>query len=157
MGRNRISSEDKARRGNPGKRPLPAEHEVPIASLRCPPGLSKLEKKYWKIWAPPLSEIGKLTVMTVPSFLVLLKMKSRLEEVNRFLDENNRSLLQETKFVDQSGQEHSSFRESAYSKLSRDLTVAVYRLEKSWGLTADSMAGLFKAKPKQSAEEAFLG
>lgn len=94
-------------------------------------------------------------------------MKVRLDQINDLIqgnDEkcgtcgktNNRSLLQESKFVDSAGQEHTTYKESAYSKLSRDLTVVVQRLEKAWCLTGDSMDGIFKRKPKKSEEEKFL-
>ena len=152
---------------SPGKRDIPDEHEVDSPSLRCPPGLSKEEKRYWRIWASSLIDAGRLTVLTVPSFLDLIRMKVRLDLVNQLIQgntekcdtcgkQNNRALLQENKFVDGAGVEHSSYRESAYSKLSRDLTTAVHRLEKVWGLTPDSSAGLFKKKKKKSAEESFL-
>ena len=150
MGRNRIPSDTKRLMGNPGKRKIPDEYEVHLVSTRIPSGLSKYEKKYWKIWAPSLIRIGKLTELTIPSFLRLIKLKGRLEEVDNYITENNKSLLQEIRFIDPSGQEHLNLKESAYSKLSRDLGVTVHRLEKSWGLTADSMAGLFKAKKKKS-------
>jgi hypothetical protein len=168
MGRNKVSSAEKKRKGNPGKRDIPDEIGVDSPPLRCPSGLSKAEKKYWRIWSASLTEVGKLTILSLPSFLDLIKMKARLDQINDLIKgsdekcetcgkQNNRSLLQESKFVDSSGQEHSTFKESAYSKLSRDLIVAVHRLEKAWGLTADSMAGLFKKKPKKSEEEKFLG
>ena len=167
MGRNKISGNIKNLRGNPGKRNEPDEIEVDSPSLRCPSKLSKQEKKYWKRWAHPLIEAGKLTVLTIPSFISLIKMTVRLDQINEFISgndekcetcgrQNNRSLLQENRFVDSSGQEHSTFKESAYSKLSRDLTKEVHRLEKAWGLTADSAAGVFKPKPKKSKEEEFL-
>jgi hypothetical protein len=164
LGRNKISEDQKKLTGNPGKREEPPEHEVESPSLRCPPGLSKIEKRYWRTWAPDLIEIGKLTVLTVPSFVTLIRMKARLDQVNAFISgsdekcaacgkQNNRSLLQEIVFVDGAGVEHISLKESAYSKLSRDLTVSVCRLEKSWGLTADSMAGNFRKKKTDPAED----
>lgn len=167
MGRNRLTTEQKQLRGNPGKREIEPETEIDVP-IRCPMGLSKGEKKYWYMWSPALVEAGRLTMLTIPSFLDLIKMKVRLDLVNEFIEgntekcemcgkQNNRSLLQETKFVDGAGVEHSSFRESAYSKLSRDLTLSVYRLEKAWGLTADSAAGIFTKKKKKSPEEEFLG
>jgi len=156
LGRSKTPINKRKLRGNPGKRDLPVETEVDSAPMRCPIGLSKPEKKYWHIWAPSLIAAGKLTILTVPSLVTLIQMKVRLDEVNRFIRENNNSLLQESIFIDGSGAQHSTFRESAYSKLSRDLTTAVHRLQKSWGLTADSAIGVFKPRPKKSAEEQFL-
>lgn len=156
MGRNRVGSDEKKLKGNAGKRDLPEELEVGVPSLRAPRGLNSAEKKYWRIWAPALIKVGKLTVLTQPSLLTLIKMKVRLDQVNRELRKKDGSLLQETVFTDKAGNKHCSSKESAYSRLSRDLTVTVHRLEKTWGLTADSMAGLFKAKRGDSDEEKFL-
>lgn len=101
-------------------------------------------------------QVGKLTTMSLPSFLDLIRMKVRLDEVNQFISECNQSLIEESKWVDSSGQEHCKFKESTYAKMSRDLTKQVHQLMKSWGLTADSAAGLFKPKPKKTKEEQFL-
>lgn len=156
MGRNRIRSDEKKLKGNAGKREVPDELEVAVPSQRAPRGLNSAEKKYWRTWAPALIKVGKLTVLTLPSLLTLIKMKVRLDQVNRELRKKEGSLLQEITFKDKAGNVHCSSKESAYSRLSRDLTVTVHRLEKSWGLTADSMAGLFKVKRGESDEEKFL-
>ena len=156
MGRNKIPVEERKLRGNPGRHDLPEETEIDSLSIQIPPGLSKMEKKYWKRWAPALILAGKLTEMSLPAFLDLIELKVRLDQVNEFIDGNNKSLLEEKRFVDSSGQEHIEFRESAYSKISRSYTVILHKLEKSWGLTADSMAGVFKARPKKSAIDDFM-
>lgn len=157
MGRPKLTEEQKRLRGNPGKRDIPEEHEVEQASLRCPRGLSKEEKKYWKLWAPPLAEVGKLTVITVPSFLDLIKKQVRLDDVEKFIMENNRSYIQEDAYIDPTGKECKKFKESAYAKMARDLSALLQKLKKTWGLTPDSAGGLFKMKKKTSEEEKFLG
>lgn len=62
-----------------------------------------------------------MTDSTLPEFIKLCKNLARRDEIDDYIQESNQSFLQETKFVDATGQEHSAFRESAYSKLSRDL------------------------------------
>ena len=156
MGRDRTTSDEKRANGNPGRRTIPDEYEVKRASVRCPRNLTALERRYWRLWAKPLIEIGRLTSLNLPSFLTLIQMKARLDKLNIELRNEPEAIMQTDVFVDSSGQEHTKLRESARSRLSRDMWTAVHRLEKSWGLTADSMAGLFKAKQNKSDMEKLL-
>jgi hypothetical protein len=155
MGRNKTSAAKKKLRGNPGKRDVLEEYPVESPPLRCPPGLSKAEKKYWRTWGPSLIQVGKLTKLALPSFLTMVKMKVRLDSINDFLGEEDANLLQKTSFVDTKKKNHTVSKESTYARMSRDLTPLIERMLKRWGLTGDS-AGVFIIKKAKSAEEGFL-
>ena len=154
MGKNKKPLRVRELEGNPGKRPLPPGREVDVP-VRAPYGLSDPEKRYWKMWSEDLIAAGKLTKLTLPSFMTMIKMTIRLDTVNEFLEKENTSLLQEIVHIDGSGQEHRTFRESAYAQMSRHLTVTVHRLQKTWLLTADSTEAIFKPRVEKGKEEFF--
>ena len=57
--------------GNPGRRPLNSQQPQPdLASERCPHGLSKGAKKFWRAYAPQLIRLGVLTAVDVPAFIL---------------------------------------------------------------------------------------
>jgi hypothetical protein len=154
MGRDSKSIKQRKVAGNPGKRPLPKQPTTPTPPANMPNKLSKEQLLYWDALSPYLISDGRLNQLTLSSFLNMINMKIRLDKVNEFLNKTNKSMLQETKFIDPSGQEHSTFRESAYSKLSRDLSVAVSKLEKLWGITGMQMQGVGVAD--EDPMEAFM-
>lgn len=142
--------------GNPGRRPSKGGKGVGVAlaDQKVPPILRDEEEKVlWKLWAPPLIKAGRLTILTVPSLVDLIKMKVKLDKVNAELDNDLDKLTETTVYIDAKGRDNESTRESTLSKLSRDLTMGVYKLAKSWGLTADSALGIFVPTGKSSAEE----
>jgi hypothetical protein len=97
-------------------------------------------KIYWNILSSEFEKAGTLTDATLPEFIKLCKNLARRDQVDDFLQNENMSFLQETKFVDATGMEHSAFRESAYSKLSRDLDRIISQQLKS-----------FRPKPKENS------
>jgi len=100
--------------------------------------LNARTKQYWKLLAAEFEKAGTLTNATLPEFIKLCKNLDRRDSVDDYLAKENKSFLQESRFVDSSGQEHSTFRESAYSKLSRDLDRIISQQLKS-----------FRPKPKE--------
>lgn len=84
---------------------------------------------------------GTLTEATLPEFIKLCKNLARRDDIDDFLAAENKSLLQESKFVDASGQEHSTFKESAYSKMSRDIDGVISRQLKSFRPKPEKKAG----------------
>lgn len=109
------------------------------------PYWSKIEgrsKIYWKILSSEFEKEGTLTEATLPEFIKLCKNLARRDEVDDFLQTQNTSLLQECKFVDSSGQEHSTFKESAYAKMSRDIDRIISTQLKS-----------FRPKPEKKVEK----
>ncbi len=82
--------------------------------------LSKREKEYWKLWEPEFTKMGTLTSSTLPEFIGLIRCVARRDVFDDFIQTENPSCLETRKYVDSAGQEHTSFEESKYSKLSRD-------------------------------------
>lgn len=102
--------------------------------------LNNRSKKYWKMLSLEFEKAGTLTDSTMPEFIKLCKNLARRDSVDDFIDSDNASLSQETKFVDSAGQEHTTYRESMYSKLSRDLDRIISQQLRS-----------FRPKPKEKA------
>lgn len=100
--------------------------------------IDKRGKVYWKMLSIEFEKAGTLTDSTVPEFIKLCKNLSRRDAVDDFIQKENMSLLAETKFVDSTGQEHTAFKESVYSKLSRDLDRIISQQLKA-----------FRPKPKE--------
>lgn len=94
--------------------------------------LNKRSKIYWKILSIEFEKAGTLTNAALPEFIKLCKNLARRDEVDDFISSDNASLSQESIFVDSSGQEHSTFKESMYSKLSRDLDRIISQQLKSF-------------------------
>lgn len=91
---------------------------------------------------PEFIRAGTLIAATLPEFIKLCKNLSRRDDIDKFILEENQSLVQETKFVDSTGQEHSTFKESAYSKMSRDYDRIISQQMKT-----------FRPKPKEKEDE----
>lgn len=104
--------------------------------------LSKQEKEYWWLLEPEFTKAGTLTNGTLPEFVKLLKNIVRRDEIDRYIAKNNQSFLQEAIFVDSAGQQHSVFKESAYSKLSRDYDRMIMHQMK-----------IFRSKPKEKEDK----
>jgi hypothetical protein len=83
--------------------------------------LDDISKKYWKLLAPEFEKCGTLTNATLPEFIKLCKNLSRRDRQDDFITNENASLMEETVFVDASGQEHHSFKPSAAHTISKDL------------------------------------
>lgn len=104
--------------------------------------LNKRSKVYWKMLSAEFEKAGTLTDATMPEFIKLCKNLARRDSVDDFIESDNTSLAQESKFVDASGQEHSTFKESMYSKLSRDLDRIISQQLRS-----------FRPKPKEKVDK----
>ena len=104
--------------------------------------LDKISKRYAKLFMPEFIRAGTLSDSTMPEFIKLCKNLVRRDEIDKFISEENQSFVQETKFVDTSGQEHSTFKESAYSKMSRDYDRIISQQMKT-----------FRAKPKEKEDD----
>ncbi len=85
---------------------------------------------------------GTLTEATLPEFIKLCKNLARRDAIDNFIQTENQSCAQECKFVDSSGQEHTTYKESMYSKLSRDLDRVISLQLKS-----------FRPKPEKKIEK----
>lgn len=105
--------------------------------------MSKPARKYFKQFAPLLNTAGKLNPLNFPILLSYCKNLANLDKVYAALDEENQSLLQENITYMSGGQEVKSFKESAYAKMARDLTMLVMRQAKQLGI--DEIAGTKEA------------
>ncbi len=78
-------------------------------------------RRYWKILSPEFEKAGTLTNATLPEFIKLCKNLSRRDLQDDFILEENMSLVEETMFIDASGQEHHTFKPSAHFTISKDI------------------------------------
>ncbi len=154
MGRNKKTDAQKDLGGNAGKRKSKPETNIEIAPLRAPSILSKTAQKYWKTYAPLLIQIGLLTKLNVPTFIEYCRIKARLDQVHIMVDEHP-SMLEEAKWVDSSGQEHTKFKEAEYFKMMRKLSADALRHERALKMTPDRMAGTYKPEPPKSKAQEF--
>ena len=162
MGRNRLSNAELQARGNPGKRPLPNEAPIPVADVRCPYGLPKEQKKYWKLWAPHVVAMGRLTVINMPAFLNMLDAQVILDHLLRGLTrglaapgtDGAMPLMQEKKNYHG---ETVDIGPSTADKQARAWASTVRQLQADFGIRADKMGGLYRPEPKKTEEEEFLG
>jgi phage terminase small subunit len=155
MGRPAKSQRQKELEGNPGKRKIQQEIEIELASLRAPSILNKQAKGYWKEYAPLLRKIGSLTRLNVPTFIEYCRIRARLDQIHGMVDLHP-SMLEETKWIDSSGQENIKFKEAEYFKMVRKLSGDSLKYEKALKMTPDKMAGVYKPAPDTTPEEDFL-
>jgi hypothetical protein len=101
--------------------------------------MSKEVKTYFKQFAPLLNNSGKLNPMNFPILVSYCKNLANLDKVYTALDEVNQSLLQENITYMSGGQEVKGYRESAYAKMARDLSMLILRQAKQLGI--DEIAG----------------
>ena len=137
----RKTSAQKIAEGNPGKRPIPDEIEIEPGSKRPPLEINKSAREYWRKYSPILVKMGKLTVLNEQSFKKLCVLWAKIDAINKILDSQFKSLLQESnRFGETVLTEHE------YSKMLR-LYVGISRqYEKDFGLTPDKMGGSYKLK-----------
>jgi phage terminase small subunit len=95
-------------------------HSLPPSDLNCPEYLNELATEYWNKVAPTVVARGHLNVLSEDAFAELCDLYSRLRDVNKAIDETNRSLLQiDDKWDNKTGVETQSFKESALSDIKR--------------------------------------
>ena len=155
MGRAKIPKSQKDLEGNRGKREIPYEYAVPIPT-RCPKLFSPKMKKVWKRLAPHFIAMKKLTILNLDAFTELCYLIVAIQEIREFIDENNQSRIQEKWYTDPSGKEHADLKESAYSKMYRDYSKQLLSYLKSFGLTPDKMAGVYKPEEKKDPMEGLI-
>jgi phage terminase small subunit len=93
---------------------------LPSGTINRPQGLNETAAAYWNKVAPTVIERGHLNVLSEDAFAELCDLHSRLKDINRAINDGNRSLLQiDDKWDNVSGTETQSFKESALSDLKR--------------------------------------
>ena len=155
MGRSKKTESERNLEGYPDKRATRNEHEVPIPT-RCPKTFSPKMRKVWKRLAPHFIAMKKLTILNLDAFTELCYLIVAIQEIREFIAENNQSRIQEKNWVDSSGQEHLDLKESAYSKMYRDYSKQLLSYLKSFGLTPDKMAGVYKPEETKDPMEKYI-
>jgi len=108
-------------------------------NVRVPRAMSKRARVYFKEYAPLLNNAGKLNPLNFPILVSYCKNLANLDKVYKALDEINTSLLQENVTYMSGGTEVKSYKESAYSRLARDLSALTMRQAKH--LRIEEIAG----------------
>lgn len=142
-----------------GKKEKAPSINAPSHKINRPQHLNEIAAAYWDKVAPTVMERGHLNILSEDSFAELCDIHSRLIEVNKAIDETNRSLLQ---VVDQwdnkNGIESQQFKESALSDLKRKYSRQFLDYCKAFYLTPLSNRGNFGLAPEGPVdpEEDFL-
>jgi len=151
----RTTDGEKKRKGNPGNRDTPPEIEIDLAPISAPAILNKSAQKYWRQYAPLLSRMGSLTKLNVPTFVEYCRIRARLDQIHAMVDQHP-SMLEETKWIDSSGQENIKFKEAEYFKMMRKLSADALKYENALKMTPGKMAGVYRQAPAVSPEDDFL-
>lgn len=134
----------------------PPTHYEPV----CPDGLNEIAAAYWQKIAPTVIERGHLNVLSEDAFSELCDLFSRLKDINKAIDETNRSLLQiDDKWDAKNGMETQSFKESALSDIKRKYSKLFLDYQKQFYLIPLSNRGNFGLEDKEEVDphDAFLG
>ena len=98
----------------------PPSNLPPASKVKKPGHLNETAAAYWDKIAPTVEARGHLNILSEDAFAEMCDLHSRLRDVNKAIDETNRSLLQiDDKWDVKSGVETQSFKESALSDLKR--------------------------------------
>ena len=95
--------------------------------ISVPKDMSKEARRYFKEFAPLLNNAGKLNPLNFPILVSYCENLANLSKTYKAINEINESLLQENITYMSGGKEVRSFKESALSKLARDLSMLTMR------------------------------
>lgn len=123
---------------------------VDLAPRECPDDWDDRMRYYWDMWADLLINVGLLTVVTLHDFKHLVNDIIRLDDQQEFIKNENASSMQVNTRMLSSGEEEKTIKESAASKLERDLSILVTKKKKDWMLTPDTAVNVFKPKKEKS-------
>jgi hypothetical protein len=146
----RKSAKQKTLEGNRSRKDI---SEEPVISFDAPPipeDLNEPAKAYWRKIAPYLIKTRQLHIVSADTFKELCDIKSRLDDVNRMIDEGNRSLLQAVMIYDnREGREIEMFKESALSDLKRKFSRLFLEYCKQFHLTPHTMKGAYDFRDEE--------
>ena len=142
-----------------------AAHKAPlnlpfIGKVTRPDHLNEMAAAYWDKIAPTVEARGHLNVLSEDAFAEMCDLHSRLRDVNKAIDETNRSLLQIVEQWDnKAGTESQQFKESALSDLKRKYSKLFLDYQNRFYLIPLSNRGNFGLDDKESVDphDAFLG
>lgn len=129
--------------GNLGRRKINTKEPRPRNVIpMCPAWLDADGKRTFKALAPKLVKLGLLTEVDGTSFGHLCQVRSRILAATRFLNKENPSLVEETTYVDSTGQEHNTIKQSVYLKIEKEMFDLFRKAAGDFGLTPRGRAGL---------------
>ena len=144
---NSLRSAPKPGNGNGGFQQVPG-------TVKRPQHLNETAAGYWDRVAPVVISRGHLNVLSEDAFSELCDIHSRLTDINKAIDETNRSLLQvDDKWDNKAGVETSSFKESALSDLKRKYSRSFLDYCKAFYLTPLSNRGNFGLRQEVKKEK----
>lgn len=124
------------------------------SGINRPHWLNATAASYWDKVAPTVIERGHLNILSEDAFAELCDIYSRLVEVNRAIDETNRSLLQVVDvWNNKSGTEEQQLKESALSDLKRKYSKLFLDYQKQFYLTPGSNRGDFGLENRDKEEK----
>lgn len=119
----------------------------------CPEYLNETAIVYWNKIAPTVAERGHLNVLSEDAFAELCDLYSRLVDINKAINETNRSLLQiEVKFDKKSKSQSSFNQESALSDIKRKYSKLFLDYQKQFYLIPLSNRGNFRLEDKETVD-----
>lgn len=163
----RGAPEKKAKKPDTGKTRPPSDNtnhpqDIP-SNITKPDNLNPIASAYWDKVSPLLIKRGHLNVLSEAILAEYCDVYSRLQDINRTINEANRSLLQiENRWVtnldEEKGIETQSLEESAPSKNKRNYSALLLKYAKDLYLTPLSNRGNFglEDEEKKDPEEEFL-
>jgi hypothetical protein len=137
----------------------PPSNNKPSPLINRPQGLNEIAASYWDKIAPTVMERGHLNILSEDAFAELCDLYSRLKDINKAIDETNRSLLQiDDKWDNKTGVETQSFKESALSDIKRKYSKLFLDYQKQFYLIPLSNRGNFGLDQgeQKDPEEEFL-
>ena len=138
-------------------RKAPAGVKKAAPKIHRPAGLNETAAAYWDKVAPTVILRGHLNVLSEDAFVEICDLHSRLKDINRAINETNRSLLQiDDKWDNKAGVETQSFKESALSDLKRKYSRQFLDYCKSFYLTPLSNRGNFGIGEGEKEKDEFF-
>lgn len=140
--------------------PNPPSNPPHSSKIIRPGHLNETAAAYWDKIAPTVDARGHLNVLSEDAFAEMCDLHSRLRDVNRAIDETNRSLLQiDDKWDNKAGVETQSFKESALSDLKRKYSKLFLDYQNRFYLIPLANRGNFGLDSKEDVDphDEFLG
>ena len=154
-GRKPKPSAQKAREGNPGRRPMNETEPHPtVEGLKCPTWLSPKAKKEWKRLVPELIRLGLATMADEMPLAAYCQAVAELEDATETLDREGRIFTEPVVAYDKTERKmiHVGERKKEHPavKLQRDAFGRIKQFMCEFGLTPSSRSRLHS--PAQAGE-----
>ena len=136
--------------------PKPEEVNEPKPTGKAPPPPTWLDtqgKKAYKTATGKLERVGLMTEVDGDAFAFLCQIRSRLIDIIKYLNKQNRALVQEKVFVDPTGQEHHEIKQSPYAVMEKQYLQLYRQYAAEFGLTPRGRTGLSVGKGKDDGED----